>query len=935
MSKITITASGRGRVEENNSAGVDTGISLSFSNNLGVTSDDFVVSDYRFEVVNDDGWKLKLRRGHSVDYELTPRVPISISIVKDSHTLGTTNVVVAVTNINEAPVFFQETAEVIEVPRHAEIGDVLTQIAAYDDDRGDVVTYTIANGNNAGLFDIDDAGNITLAVPHGTTNADTHILTVQARDGRGGIDTTTITIEDFAIRVNDPSAFGTSDADIIYGYNGANSLHASEGNDIIYGGDGDDYLYGGRGIDLLYGGTDADIFGLRTEATAADTNIVADFNLGEGDRLRLHVNAGDIFYASSFVELAFFTGIHLDTSGNAPSALQSEHNDATINDTLIYRVEEGADDVILMVLEDFTNPTIDLFDFTVTGTASGSTIYGGDGNDDFASIHGTNVFHGGGGMDIFYANGGVDIFVLNTDISSRDKVVGFHAPVGDKVRVHVDDRAAITTLEELYAALNIRVANNNIYKVLGVADDATTRPSDDADDVIIMALDNFEPSLDLFELEEFAFSAEGTGQVAENDDGADIEGITFNVAGVYAPHFRIFNNGRIDDRFEGVRDGFSWKLKLKDGVILDYESTPILALTIRLDNDAGTLTKAANVVVNVADGSDYAPVFTAESYADVHVPASTLMGSEVAFVNATDADAVDTLTYSIIAGNDSGLFAIDADTGVISIVAPSLQTNPGSHTLTAQVSDSVYVATATITITDAAYRGSAGDEHIRSTNEADTIYGNGGADIIEGYSGDDTLYGGADNDELYGGYDNDTLYGGAGADKLVGHRGNDTLWGGSENDALYGSGGADALYGEGGDDFFFGDTGVDIYHGGAGNDGFGLGHSYAVYSYGFENSTNIVADFSRGGADGIDIIKVFTTNGNETSFAELNLRIEEVANKTIAGRETGENDTSIMDTLIYYGDANEVQYSDTLLMIIEDFTGLEFSMLDVAMFGAV
>ena len=935
MSRITITASGRGHVAENDFSGADAGISFSLSDDTGITSDNFVISDYRFEIVNDNGWKLKLRIGHAVDYELTPRIPISISIMKDNHTLGTINVVVAVTDVNEDPVFYQETADLIEVPRYAEIGDVLTQVAAYDDDRGDMVTYAITNGNDAGLFAIDDAGNITLAVPNQVTYAATHTLTVQASDGHGGVDTTIVTIEDFAIRTNHHPVLGTSDADIIYGYDDDNFLLGIEGNDTIYGGNGNDELDGGAGIDVLYGNADADTFGMRANSAAADTNIVADFNVSEGDRLRLYVNAGEIFYASSFTELAFFTGIHFDTSGNAPSALQSERNDATINDTLIYRVEDGADDVILMVLEDFTNPTIDLFDFTVTGAVSGSTIYGGAGNDDLAGVHGTNIFQGGAGIDILYGNGRADIFVLNTDISSRDEVVGFHAPGGDKVRVHVDDRAAITTLQELYAALNIRVSNNNIYKVLGVADDATARPSNDADDVIIMALDNFEPSLAVFDLEEFAISAEGTGQVTENDDGADIEGITLNVAGIYAPHFRIFNNGSIDNRFEVVRDGFNWKLKIKDGVILDYESTPILALTIRLDNDAGTLTKMVNVVVNVADASDYAPVFTADSYVDVHVAASVPVGSEVAFVNANDVDAVDTLTYSIIAGNDSDLFSIDADTGIISIVTPRVQTAPGSHTLTVQASDGTYVANATITITDAAYRGSMGDERIRGSNEADVVYGGAGNDIIEGYSGDDTLYGGADDDALYGGYDNDTLYGGTGADKLVGYHGNDTLWGGSENDAFYGGRGADTMYGEGGDDFFSGDTGVDIYHGGGGNDGFGLGHSYAVHSYGFENSTNIVADFSRGGTNGTDVIKVFTANGNETSFAELNLRIEEVANKTIAGRETGQNDTAIMDTLIYYGDANEVRYSDTLLMVIEDFTGLEFSMLDVAIFGAV
>ena len=115
-------------------------------------------------------------------------------------------------------------------------------------------------------------------------------------------------------------------------------------------------------------------------------------------------------------------------------------------------------------------------------------------------------------------------------------------------------------------------------------------------------------------------------------------------------------------------------------------------------------------------------------------------------------------------------------------------------------------------------RGARGDdqrrpqgEHLRGTNDADTINGNGGNDRIFGREGDDVLNGGQGNDRIFGASGNDTISGVQGNDWLNGGAGDDTIsgdangtgdltsfdriFGGSGNDTLHGGDSRDRIYG--------------------------------------------------------------------------------------------------------------------------------------------
>jgi Ca2+-binding RTX toxin-like protein len=82
---------------------------------------------------------------------------------------------------------------------------------------------------------------------------------------------------------NDKLVGGLGD-DLLTGGSGNDYLSGDEGNDRLRGGDGNDVLIGGSGFNRLTGGAGSDLFVL---SAGAGFDLITDFSLGSGDRLRL------------------------------------------------------------------------------------------------------------------------------------------------------------------------------------------------------------------------------------------------------------------------------------------------------------------------------------------------------------------------------------------------------------------------------------------------------------------------------------------------------------------------------------------------------------------------------------------------------------------------------------------------------------------------
>ena len=178
----------------------------------------------------------------------------------------------------------------------------------------------------------------------------------------------------------------------------------------------------------------------------------------------------------------------------------------------------------------------------------------------------------------------------------------------------------------------------------------------------------------------------------------------------------------------------------------------------------------------------------------------------------------------------------------------------------------------------------------------DLLVGGGGNDELAGGGGDDILDGGDGNDDILGHSGDDVIYGGAGRDVIDGGRGNDTIEGDDGNDLIFGEWGTDTLDGGDGDDKIYGGAGADTISGGDGDDriegGAGADTFIIDLTAGTASGTDVITDFRK--IDN-DVIHFDTTNQNEQTFTDLNLRLS-LMEKDDADNEYGVKVTQIIDT---------------------------------------
>jgi Ca2+-binding RTX toxin-like protein len=375
----------------------------------------------------------------------------------------------------------------------------------------------------------------------------------------------------------------------------------------------------------------------------------------------------------------------------------------------------------------------------------------------------------------------------------------------------------------------------------------------------------------------------------------------------------VFNGGSGTDAIclDSVADG--WTVHLRRGEILS--------------NDGGHLSLSARAVgyITLADGSrlqftglegietlqgdtiqddttqdEPEPVNQAPTI--VELSAQTVFdnaadGTSVGTVSATDPDAGDTLTFSLL-DDAGGRFAIDSATGEITVADGSLvdYETADQHSITVAVTDSGGLTdTATYAIAvqadnggDDALTGDGGDNLIDGGPGNDQIYGQDGNDHLIGGAGNDTLMGGDGDDVLDGGDGDDMLNGwtgadqmsgGAGLDRLFGYNGNDTLSGGDGSDQLFGGADHDHLDGGADDDRLSGEAGDDVLKGGTGNDTLsgGTGADRFVFDAPGQG-LDVITDFDIGDVLAIGDMLVGFAAGQEADFVEL---VDDGVNTTV------------------------------------------------------
>jgi serine protease len=144
-------------------------------------------------------------------------------------------------------------------------------------------------------------------------------------------------------------------------------------------------------------------------------------------------------------------------------------------------------------------------------------------------------------------------------------------------------------------------------------------------------------------------------------------------------------------------DAGTGEITVLDAEALDFETTPSFTLEVEVE-DVGGLSDTATVTISLNDVNE-APSIADQAFSvDENSPAGTVVGT----LAASDPDAGDTLSFSVTGGSGAGVFAVDADTGEITVSNSSLldfETTP-SFTLEVEVEDAGGLSdSASITIT--------------------------------------------------------------------------------------------------------------------------------------------------------------------------------------------------------------------------------------------
>jgi Ca2+-binding RTX toxin-like protein len=554
---------------------------------------------------------------------------------------------------------------------------------------------------------------------------------------------------------------------------GNNSNNLIVGNSIantLWGHGGDDIILGGDGIDTAYGGAGNDEFVVeRLE------DVIIEF-VGEGD---------DIVFASG--DYAIVAGSEIETlvlsGGAGQHAWGNEFANTILSDTSFADWIDGGggNDVIAAADGD---------DFLIGG--SGDDVLDGGGGTDTAVFGGAwrhyAITQTSSGFEFVHRDGGTDgidhvsnieqfVFadvtltsaaLLNQAPESLTLEGGVIAENGNSGQLvgqlrardsNIADQLTFSLLDGAGGLFTVDSSNGRIFATRPLDHEATpsfTIVARVADAGGLSLSNAF--TLTVTNMNEAPTSiALSSTTVAENAVGAVIGAVS--VADPDAGDVHAL--GVDDGRFEIV----GGELKLKSGIVLDFETTPTVILTITA-TDAGGLSRAEGFTITVADVAETSRIVGTDR-------GETILGTAL----------------------DDEIFGLDGDDFLRGGRGRDLiHGGPGNDTVDfsdmgAPVQFALWGAgsrTPNRTITVTSGDPSDADTLVGIENAIGTPF----ADYIGGDEHDNTFWGGDGGDLLVTGEgERNALYGEAGDDFLVGMNGNDLLSGGAGNDLLMGGGG--------------------------------------------------------------------------------------------------------------------------------------------------
>ncbi len=602
-----------------------------------------------FDIGSTDG---QIKTKAALNYETKKSYAVVVT-ASDENLSDTINITINVTDVNEAPVFADDSATLSIAENTAADTNIGEAVAATDEDE-DTLTYALS-GTDAASFDIGSTdGQIKTKAALNYETKKSYAVVVTASDENLS-DTINITIN--VTDVNEAPVFADDSATLSIAENTAADTNIG---DAVSATDEDEgtLTYALSGTDAAsfdIGSTDGQIktkaaLNYETKKSYAVVVTASDENLS--DTINITINVTDVNEAPVFADdsatLSIAENTDADTNiGDAVSATDADE------DTLTYALS-GTDaasfDIDTTDGQIKTKATLNYetkSSYSVVVTASDENL-----SDTInITINVTDV----NDAPAFAADSATLSIAENTDADTD---------IGDPVSATDEDEDTLTytlggtdaasfdidsTDGQLKIKASLDYETKNSYAVT-----ITAKDGDDASDTINVTINITDVEEVVPNAPEFSEGTSATRTVAENTAAdqnigtavsatdADEDTLTYALSGTDAASFDIdTTNGQI-----------------KTKAALNYETKSSYAVVVTASDE--TLSDTINITINVSDAND-APAFASDSTTrsiDENTDANTNIGDPV---SATDEDG-DDLTYTL-GGTDANNFALVEDSG--------------------------------------------------------------------------------------------------------------------------------------------------------------------------------------------------------------------------------------------------------------------------------
>lgn len=605
-----------------------------------------------------------------LDFETAASLPVTARATDAAGATIDASGTLSVGNVDEAPI---TAPDQIATSEETDLRLPVSTLLGNDaDPEGGALTLVSVHSAQNGTVSIDSAGLVVFSPETAYTGAASFDYTV--RDAGGNETTQTVAVDVTELQRQ------------LVGGDGDDELNGGSGADTMTGGGGDDTLWGRRGDDIIAGGAGNDTY---------------RFGIGDG---------GDVIDETVMESQTFSRRVPRTVTGTRTQVITNGETRRTVTSTFSYTVWDTEFYDADVQVDGGTNDTIAFGLGIMPGDVSGRLVDG-----DLI----LTVSNAGGGSGV---NATDSIVVRDwTSADTRIETLTFESAPDQSLDVAGilgligSDDADTITWTETAATLNGRGGADTL--TTGAFDDVLTGGAGNdtinggvGTDAAVFSgdLENYSLSIDgsqiqvtdtngtdgtdtLSGIEELRF-ADGTlsvsadGNVAAFSRGDSVAG-TEDTALTIAPTSLLANDTSLDGdamTVTGVGNAANGRVELTAAGIVftpDQDFSGDASFDYTVEDGRGGVS-SATVVVEVAATPD-AP--NAATLSGSTVNENAAIGTSIGHVSATDPDAGDIVRFGLL--SHSSLFAIDTDTGALTVNGALNHEAAGSHEVTVRATD--------------------------------------------------------------------------------------------------------------------------------------------------------------------------------------------------------------------------------------------------------